>query len=91
MVEEAQQSWESLTPRERDVAWQVRLGLNSDEIASKVGVNPAELQACLQTVYSKLGVSDPLGLALYVVYHRLALSRPPRQEGGGDTPEAAAS
>ncbi len=77
--------------REREVAYLVRQGWKSEEIARKVGLDDEALQACLQDVYSKLDVGDPLALALYLVYHRLGLRQPQGQEGGAGEAAAAAS
>ena len=87
----ARKSWDSLSGREREVAWLVRQGLKSEEIALELGMDPVALEECVQGVYRTLGVDDPLGLALFVVYHRLALRQPPRQQGASSKPDAAAS
>ena len=89
--EDARRNWDSLSALEREIAWLVRQGLKSDEIAAKVELDDDALQERLQAVYRKLGVDDPLALTLFIVYHRLAPRQPQRQEAGGGASKAAAS
>jgi DNA-binding NarL/FixJ family response regulator len=80
--------WNDLTPTEGEVAWLIRCGYHDTEIAAKLFLAPDEIRNHLQLVYKKLGVSDPLELALYIVRHDLRGPGPHRSEKPEGTDEA---
>lgn len=82
--------WDSLSELERQIAVLIRNGYTTAEVVGQVGIDKDSLNECLQEVYQKLGVSDPLGLALFVAWHRPAL-RPSGREGTDNGLEVNAS
>lgn len=59
----------SLTPREREVVRLLCEGLRNKQIASRLAVTDVTVRHHLTSVFSKLGVSDRLGLLLYASKH----------------------
>lgn len=59
----------SLTPRERDVVRLLCEGLRNKQIAGRLAVTDVTVRHHLTSVFSKLGVSDRLGLLLYASKH----------------------
>ncbi len=55
---------ERLSPREREVAQQVSLGLNNKAIARKLDVTERTVKAHISACFERLGVKDRLQLAL---------------------------
>lgn len=62
----------SLTPREREVVRLLCEGLRNKQIADRLAVADVTVRHHLTSVFSKLGVSDRLGLLLYASKHGLA-------------------
>lgn len=62
----------SLTPREREVVRLLCEGLRNKQIASRLAVTDVTVRHHLTSVFSKLGVSDRLGLLLYASKHGMA-------------------
>jgi DNA-binding NarL/FixJ family response regulator len=62
----------SLTPREREVVGLLCEGLRNKKIADRLAVTDVTVRHHLTSVFSKLGVSDRLGLLLYASRHGLA-------------------
>jgi DNA-binding NarL/FixJ family response regulator len=62
----------SLTPREREVVRLLCEGLRNKQIAERLAVTDVTVRHHLTSVFSKLGVSDRLGLLLYASRHGLA-------------------
>ena len=65
---------ESLTPREREVVRLLCEGLRNKQIAKRLAVTDVTVRHHLTSVFSKLGVSDRLGLLLYASRHGIALA-----------------
>jgi DNA-binding NarL/FixJ family response regulator len=65
----------SLTVREREIVAHVAQGRGTQKIADALCISEKTVRNHLASIYSKLGVSDRLELALYAVKHRLG--RPP--------------
>jgi DNA-binding NarL/FixJ family response regulator len=63
----------SLTVREREIVAHVARGRGTQKIADALGISEKTVRNHLASIYSKLGVSDRLELALYAVKHRLSL------------------
>ena len=63
--------WNDLSQQEREAAWLTRLGFSDHEIALKMDRGLDETREALQRACAKVGVGDPLALALCIVYHRL--------------------
>jgi DNA-binding NarL/FixJ family response regulator len=61
----------SLTPREREVVRLLCEGLRNKQIAERLAVTDVTIRHHLTSVFSKLGVSDRLGLLLYASKHGL--------------------
>jgi DNA-binding NarL/FixJ family response regulator len=61
----------SLTPREREVVGLLCEGLRNKQIADRLAVTDVTVRHHLTSVFSKLGVSDRLGLLLYASRHGL--------------------
>jgi DNA-binding NarL/FixJ family response regulator len=59
----------SLTPREREVVRLLCQGLRNKQIAGHLAVTDVTVRHHLTSVFSKLGVSDRLGLLLYASKH----------------------
>jgi DNA-binding NarL/FixJ family response regulator len=62
----AESPFDSLAPRERQIAELVGVGANNKEIATRLKVTEATVKAHLTSVFRKLNVSDRLRLALFV-------------------------
>ena len=63
-----------LTQRERQIVVLVAQGYRNREIADKTALAEQTVKNHLHSIFDKLGVTDRLELALYVVHHRLHLS-----------------
>ncbi|MDQ5857079.1 MAG: response regulator transcription factor [Acidobacteriota bacterium] len=62
-----------LTPREREIAQLIGGGASNKEIAGRLDITEATVKAHLTAIFRKLGLSDRLGLALFVTeYNRVA-------------------
>lgn len=62
-----------LTPREREIAQLIGGGASNKEIAGQLHITEATVKAHLTAIFRKLGLSDRLGLALFVTeYNRVA-------------------
>lgn len=62
-----------LTPREREIAQLIGGGASNKEIAGRLNITEATVKAHLTAIFRKLGLSDRLGLALFVTeYNRVA-------------------
>lgn len=62
-----------LTPREREIAQLIGGGASNKEIAGRLSITEATVKAHLTAIFRKLGLSDRLGLALFVTeYNRVA-------------------
>ena len=59
-----------LTRREREVALLISRGSCNKEIAVKLKISERTVKAHLTSIFLKLGVSDRLQLAVYVVGHQ---------------------
>ena len=70
--ESEQARMESLTPREREVVGLLCQGLRNKQIADRLAVTDVTVRHHLTSVFSKLGVSNRLGLLLYASKHGLA-------------------
>lgn len=66
------EAFDSLGPRERQVARLLAQGLQSKEIASMVGTSPNTVRAQTQRIFEKLGVRSRTRLALWLREHGLA-------------------
>ena len=62
---------DSLTAREREIVTLVAQGNSTQRIADALCISDKTVRNHLASIYSKLGVSDRLELALYAVKHRL--------------------
>jgi DNA-binding NarL/FixJ family response regulator len=62
----AEGPFDSLAPRERQIAELVGAGSNNKEIAARLNITEATVKAHLTSVFRKLNVSDRLRLALFV-------------------------
>lgn len=71
-LDRAQDRIGSLTPREREVVRLLCEGLRNKQIAHRLAVADVTVRHHLTSVFSKLGVSDRLGLLLYASKHGLA-------------------
>jgi len=61
-----------LTPREREIAQLIGGGASNKEIAGRLNITEATVKAHLTAIFRKLGLSDRLGLALFVTeYNRV--------------------
>jgi two-component system NarL family response regulator len=56
-----------LTPREREIARLVALGLRNAEVARQLHISPPTVKSHLNNVFQKLGVRDRVELALYAI------------------------
>lgn len=62
-----------LTPREREIAQLIGGGASNKEIANRLNITEATVKAHLTAIFRKLGLSDRLGLALFVTeYNRVS-------------------
>jgi len=66
-----------LTPRERQMVEAIVEGLSNREIAQRFAVREDTVKHHLTSIFSKLGVSTRLELALFAIEHRL-VSKPAR-------------
>lgn len=64
----------TLTRREREVVSLVCLGLRNKQIADRLTVTDVTVRHHLTSVFSKLGVTDRLGLLIYATRHGLTPS-----------------
>lgn len=62
-TEMEKRAWETLTPRQRDVALLVSRGLSNAEVASKLGIQKSTVASYLKEVYSALGIHSRTALA----------------------------
>jgi DNA-binding CsgD family transcriptional regulator len=60
-----------LTPLEQQIVALTAAGCSREEKASTVGVSEEALDAHLNTIFAKLGVSNEFELILFAVYHRI--------------------
>jgi DNA-binding NarL/FixJ family response regulator len=67
---------QSLTTREREIVALVARGFKNQEIADRLSISEITVRHHLTSIFSKLEVTDRLGLALYAFQQRLA--EPPR-------------
>jgi len=70
--ESEQARMEALTPREREVVGLLCQGLRNKQIADRLAVTDVTVRHHLTSVFSKLGVSNRLGLLLYASKHGLS-------------------
>lgn len=56
----------ALTIRQRDIAIMIGRGASNKEIASTLNITEATVKSHIHAIFLKLGVSDRLGLALFV-------------------------
>ena len=61
----------NLTPRERQIAGAVVSGMTNREIARQLKVTEDTVKHHMTSIFDKLGVSNRLELALFVINHRL--------------------
>ena len=66
---------ERLTPLQRKVAALVREGLYRHEIARVLGTTSALIDSDVQSIYTALGITDLLTLAMYAQHHHLRFLR----------------
>lgn len=62
---------ETLTPRELEMLACIVDGLGNRKIAQRLSIREQTVKNYLIKIFDKLGVSDRLELALYVIHHRL--------------------
>jgi two-component system, NarL family, nitrate/nitrite response regulator NarL len=62
----------SLTPREREVVALITEGLRNKEIADRLHISEATVRHHLTAIFSKLDISDRLGLTIYAFKHGLS-------------------
>lgn len=60
-----------LSDREREIVQLVAQGFQSKEIGKELFISEQDVMNYLYKIYDKLGASDRLELALYVIHHRL--------------------
>lgn len=65
-----------LSPREREIVGLVLQGYKNRELAEKLAISEQTVKNHMHNVFDKLGVSDRLELALYVIHNRLLDSNP---------------
>jgi DNA-binding NarL/FixJ family response regulator len=65
----------ALSPRERDVARCVARGLSNEETAKELGITKQTVKNHMTSIFSKLGVSSRLQLAVAVLGERLEIRR----------------
>lgn len=63
---------ETLTPREREVVSLIATGLRNKQIADRLHISEATVRHHLTSIFSKLEVSDRVGLTIYAFRHDLA-------------------
>ena len=61
----------TLTPREREVISLIAEGLRNKEIAARLPISEATVRHHLTSIFSKLEVSDRVGLTIYAFRHDL--------------------
>ena len=66
----------SLTNRERDIVRVVLEGASNRVIADRLGLREQTVKNHLSSIFSKLGVSSRLELALFVLEHGIVERRP---------------
>lgn len=69
--DEAIDSFNQLTVREREVLCQIAEGLSNREIANKLYISEKTVKNHLTNIFQKLGVTDRTQAALYAVNHNL--------------------
>ena len=62
---------EQLTPKEIQIATLVWEGMTNREISRIVATTEQVIKNHLRNIFDKIGVSDRLELALFVVHHRI--------------------
>ncbi|MGH7231077.1 MAG: LuxR C-terminal-related transcriptional regulator [Nitrospiraceae bacterium] len=65
------ESFERLTPREREIVQLLGVGASNKEIANQLTVTEKTVKAHMTSIFRKVGISDRLHLALFVNGHRL--------------------
>ncbi len=60
-----------LSPREREIVGLVIQGFKNKELAEKLVISEQTVKNHMHNIFDKLGVSDRLELALYVIHNRL--------------------
>lgn len=58
--------WETLSPRQRQVAEIVARGLSNNEVASRLGISPRTVDSYLRTVFKNLNVHSRTELANFI-------------------------
>ncbi len=72
---------ERLTPLQRDVTALIREGLYRRKIARVLGTSSALIDSEVQSVYTVLGITDLLTLAMYAQHHKLRFVRSSLKSG----------
>ena len=67
-----------LTTRENDVLSLLAQGMPNKGIARELGISPKTVSNHMEHVYTKLGVSNRTGAAMYAMQHGIVGSGPPR-------------
>ena len=67
---------ETLTPRERELVSLIAAGLRNKQIADRLHISEATVRHHLTSIFSKLEVSDRVGLAIYAYRHNLTDRKP---------------
>jgi len=70
--EQARIRWETLTPREREVAEKLARGFSNAKIAEDLKISPKTLDIHRAKVKQKLEVETPAGVAMHFFAIRLA-------------------
>jgi DNA-binding NarL/FixJ family response regulator len=70
--DEDEVNMQTLTAREREVIALIAEGLRNKQIAERLSLSEATITHHLSSIFSKLGVSDRLGLVIYAFGHNLA-------------------
>jgi FixJ family two-component response regulator len=58
--------WQTLTPREQDVAWQLRTGAPNKVIAKVLDIDVRTVETHRAKVYNKLAIHNPTGLDSFI-------------------------
>lgn len=56
-----------LSPREREIARWIVVGLSRQQIAQRLGISDETVKTHLRNIYSKLGITSRYALAAYVL------------------------
>jgi DNA-binding NarL/FixJ family response regulator len=67
LAESLREPVDVLTPREREIARLVALGLRNAEVARQLHISSPTVKSHLNNVFQKLGVRDRVELALYAI------------------------